>query len=37
MEGTIQVESIGGWTTFIVQIPDRPSDQLKSANPRMLI
>ena len=36
MEGTIQVESINGWTTFIVHIPDRPSDHLRSANPRML-
>ncbi len=37
MEGSIQVESSGGWTTFIVQIPHRPSEQLRSANPRMLI
>ncbi|MGB3204317.1 MAG: PAS domain S-box protein [Crinalium sp.] len=36
MEGTIQVESSGGWTTFTVQIPHRPSDHLRSANPRML-
>ena len=36
MEGSIQVESSGGWTTFIVQIPHRPSEQLRSANPRML-
>ena len=36
MEGTIQVESSGGWTTFMVQIPHRPSEHLRSANPRML-
>lgn len=29
MEGTIDVQSTGGWTTFTIQIPTSPSDHLK--------
>jgi signal transduction histidine kinase len=29
MEGTIDVQSTGGWTTFTIQIPTSPSEHLK--------
>jgi PAS domain S-box-containing protein len=37
MEGTIQVKSSSGWTTFTVQIPTRPSEQLRAKGSIRLI
>lgn len=37
LEGTVQVESSGGWTTFTIQIPATPGEQLKSISKVVLI